>query len=123
MVRPAVVAWCTMVTLPVLAGTVKEISFPTGWVPNFCTCPLGSALLTTGREQDDGTQSAGCTQALLSSAHGWHCGSLEEHAATREAARISVASLVIGAPPDGRVESAATARAVSICLHVSDRPW
>jgi hypothetical protein len=54
----------------VLAGTLKETSLPTGRVPNFCTCPVGSALFTTGREHCAGTHSPTGTQALFKSAQG-----------------------------------------------------
>src|SRR5258707_15884581 len=66
MLRVAICACCTMVTLPVLAGTVKVTSSPTRWVPNFCTWAVGNALSTTGRTQAAGGQAASGTQVSLS---------------------------------------------------------
>src|ERR1700687_5863977 len=55
--RPATLACCTMVKLPVFAGTEKGSFSPTRCGPKAMTCGAGSALATMGREHAGGTQS------------------------------------------------------------------
>src|SRR5260370_20165767 len=54
--RPAILAWCRMVMLPVLAGTLKLIWSPTLCMGNACTA--GYAGVTTGRVHAAGVQAA-----------------------------------------------------------------
>src|SRR5215475_3300958 len=73
MLRVAICACWTMVTLPVLGGTVKTTSSPTRLVWNFCTWAVGSALSTTGRTQAGSGQAASGTQVSPSVAQQPYC--------------------------------------------------
>src|SRR2546421_6623533 len=98
MVRPAIFACCTMVTLPAPDGTAKVSSVPTLWTPSDWTCAAGNALVTIDRSHDEGVQAPGGTQAFPSDAQGWQFGLLEQAASNAPAASRRVASLVTGPP-------------------------
>src|SRR5438128_12568604 len=98
MVRPAIFACCTMVTLPALDGTAKVSSVPTLLTPSAWTCAAGSALVTIDRSHDEGVQAPGGTQAFPCAGHVSQFGLLEQAASDAPAASRRVASLVTGPP-------------------------
>src|ERR1041384_7747564 len=70
---PAFFAWCTMVMLPVFAGTSKLTVSPVLCVPSERTCAAGSALVTPGRWHAGGVHEPEGRQTFPSFAQQMYC--------------------------------------------------